>query len=253
VEAASTDCRTRRPVQASITVPVETALGLSHEPGWLEGYGWISAPTSRLLLVDAELRRVCVRRGTGEIVDVAARDVRPPPTPAGVREALLDLVTQPIAASSTAHRVEEQHDPSPPLRELVVLRDRFCDGPTGARVAAARCDLDHDTPHPAGPTAAWNLRARSQRTHQLKHYGWTPLRTPSSTLWFSPAGQVVEVPDHAQAPPGLPNDVELPDADELAALDRHQLEHDDRQRPWLPASERAPLTDRVWLADAPPF
>jgi predicted transcriptional regulator len=44
---------------------VETASGLSNEPAWLDGYGWISAPTSRQLLVDAELRRLCAQTGTG--------------------------------------------------------------------------------------------------------------------------------------------------------------------------------------------
>lgn len=57
-------------MQARIGVPVETALGLSNEPAWLDGYGWISAPTARQLLVDAELRRVCSRSSTGELVDV---------------------------------------------------------------------------------------------------------------------------------------------------------------------------------------
>ena len=249
---AAADRRRSRSVQASITVPVETALGLSHEPAWLDGYGWLSAPTTRQLLVDAELRRVCVRSGTGEIVDVADRAVRPPPDAAGVREALVDMVVRPVVPSGTGHRVEEQHDPSPPLRRYVALRDRSCDGPTGARVQAGRCHLDHDTPHPHGPTAAWNLRARSARTHQLKHYGWTPLRTASSTIWFSPAGQVVEVPDHARPSPGVDGADALPDVDELDALDRHQLEHDDTQRPWLPAGERS-SPEPAWLDDAAPF
>ena len=54
------DCRMSRPVQAVIVVPVETALGLSNEPAWLDGYGWLDAPSSRLLLLDAALRRMCI-------------------------------------------------------------------------------------------------------------------------------------------------------------------------------------------------
>jgi hypothetical protein len=256
VDAASTDCRMSRPVQASINVPVETGLGLSNEPAWLDGYGWISAPTARLLLVDAELRRVCTRSGTGELVDLADRDVRPPPTPDGVRQALLDMVTEPIRTSDIGSRVEPDHDPSPPLREFVALRDRFCDGPTGTRVPARRCELDHDTPHPHGPTAAWNLRARSQRTHQLKHYGWTPLRTPTSTLWFSRAGQVIEAPTHTTAPPGVDDadHASLPDPDELHELDQHQLTASDHgPRPWVPADERLRTDQRIWFDDEPPF
>jgi hypothetical protein len=258
VESASTDCRLSRPVQASITVPVETALGLSNEPAWLDGYGWLSAPTTRLLLVDAELRQVCAQSSTGQLVDVAARDVRPPPTPAGVRASLLDMVLDPITLTGTGARREDQHDPSPPLRELVELRDGFCDGPTGTRASAKRCDADHEIPYPHGPTAAWNLVARSRRTHQLKHYGWTPLRTPTSIFWFSPAGQVVEVARHQQRPPGIDPDpgrkAGLPDPDELTQLEQAQLQPpiEDDHRPWLPASERD-TTSWGWLDDHPPF
>jgi len=258
IEPASSDCRMSRPVQANVTVPVETSLGLSNEPGWLDGYGWISAPTCRLLLVDAELRRICVHADTGHIVDVADSDVRPPPTFTGLRHALVDMVTDDITLSRAAGRVEEQHDPSPPLRELVELRDRFDDGPTGTRKRASACELDHDTPWPIGPTAAWNLVARATRTHQLKHHGWTPLRTPTSTFWFTPAGQVVEVPRHLQPPPGIDGgeDVQLPDADALATTDLAQLQPcaDEDRRPWLTGLPRD-HTEWKWCdSDAePPF
>jgi len=93
VEAASTDCRSARPVQAVVLVPVETALGLSNEPAWLDGYGWLDAPGARLLLPDAELRQLSIDGATGQALDLAARDVRPPPTPSGVRDALLVMTT----------------------------------------------------------------------------------------------------------------------------------------------------------------
>ena len=240
VEAAPVDCRMSRPAQARITVPVETSLGLSNEPGWLDGYGWISAPTSRQLLLDAELRRVCVKAGTGELVDLAPSDLRPPPTPAGLRDSLLTMILADLECDDVGWREEPRHDPSDRLRDYVRLRDRFCDGPTGARVAAARADLDHDDPWPQGPTAAWNLAARGRRTHQHKHHGWTPLRTPTSTLWLSPAGQLVEVPRHTTAPPGIdhPDGAVLPDPDELHLLDQLQLTASDDSRPWLPSTER---------------
>jgi hypothetical protein len=251
VEPASTDCRVSRPVQAHVTVPVETALGLSNEPAWLDGYGWLSAPSTRLLLVDAQLRRVCVQSSTGQLVDVAARDVRPPPTPAGLRAALAGMVLDEVEVHDVGWRTEEQHDPSSPLRDLVALRDRFCDGPTGTRRSARRAELDHDVPYPAGPTAAWNLVARAQRTHQLKHWGWTPLRTPTSTVWFSPAGQVVEVAHLRAVPPGVDPDAVLPDADDLAAVDDAQLREPAADaRPWLPRDERQEALP-AWLEPAP--
>jgi hypothetical protein len=258
VEAADTDCRRARPMQGNILVPVETSLGLSNEPAWLDGYGWISAPTTRLLLADAELRQVCVQAGSGQLVDVAPRDVRPPPTPEGVRSALLDMVLHDIPLSDVGWRVEPQHDPSDALREFVELRDRTCDGPTGSAISARRADLDHDTAYPVGPTAAWNLAARGQRTHQLKHYGWLPLRTPTSTLWTSPAGQIVEIPRHVDPPPGLDADSSgrprLPDAQELAELDRYQLRPPgtDDLPPWVPRDEQPEPVEWTWLTDDAP-
>lgn len=217
---------------------METSLGLSNEPAWLDGYGWISAPTCRQLLLDAELRRVCTRAGSGELVDLAERAVRPPPTPTGLRESLLTMALGDLELSDVGWREEPQHDPTDRLRDYVTLRDRFCDGPTGARVPATRAQLDHDDPWPAGPTAAWNLAARGARTHQHKHHGWTPLRTSTSTLWLSPSGQLVEVPRHTSRPPGIDDEPDqpphLPDPDELHLLDALQLNPPIDEAPVLP-------------------
>ena len=261
VEAAPVDCRMSRPVQAVVLVPVETALGLSNEPAWLDGYGWIAAPTCRLLLPDAELRQLCTDGPTGQVVDLAPREVRPPPTPAGVRGALVTMVTTSTELSDTAWRTEPEHDPSGPLRAFAVLRDRTCDGPTQPRSRAATCDLDHDLPHPHGPTAAWNLACRSRRTHQLKHYGWTPVRGPSGTRWTSPAGQVVHVRSSSRPSPGIDTDhtrrpAALPDADHLATVDAAQLTpvDPDDQRPLLAPERQGRAAERTTQDDdAPPW
>ena len=260
VEPADADCRQSRPVQAMVVVPVETALGLSNEPAWLDGYGWIGAPATRQLLVDAELRQVCTQSTTGALVGLADRDRRPPPTPDGVRAALLDMVLGDVTVSDVGWRTEPQHDPTDQLRAFVALRDRTCDGPTQTRTSALRSELDHDIAHPVGPTAAWNLAARAARTHHLKHYGWTPVRTPTSTIWTSPAGQLVEVPNSSSPPPGVDPDPEgrppvLPGAFELAVTDGHQTTAPDDQDlpPWLPAGDDCPA-QWTWLdGDAAPF
>lgn len=163
--------------------------------------------------------RVCVRSGTGELVDRAERGVRPPPTYGGLRHALLDMVVDEVTLTGAAGRVEDQHD----------------------------------RPWPAGPTAAWNLVARSDRTHGLKHYGWTPLRTPTSTLWFSPAGQCIEVPRQQQPPPGIDADdhpAVLPDPDELATVDLSQLQPSTDQdlRPWIRDMPKD-TTQWTWITD----
>ena len=264
VEAASTDCRRSRPVSAIIVVPVETALGLSNDPAWLDGYGWIGAPASRQLLVDAELRQLCAQTSTGALVDLAPSIRRPPPSPDGLRAALLDTVLGDITMSDIGWRTEPQHDPCDQLRTFVTLRDRTCDGPTQPRSPAATCELDHETPHPIGPTAAWNLAARSSRTHHLKHHGWTPIRTPSSTIWTSPAGQVIEVPHHRRPSPGPDLDpagrrAVLPEPHELAATDDYSLTEStpDDSRPWVPAHRQAVPTTWTWLdhgtREPPPF
>ena len=269
VEAAPIDCRMSRPVQAHIVVPVETALGLSNDPAWLDGYGWISAPTSRQLLVDAELRRLCAQTGTGLPVDVDSNDRRPPPTPEGLRSALLDLVRGDdgrVPLGDVGWRTEAEHDPSDRLRDHVVLRDRHCDGPTGSSTPADRCDLDHTDPYPQGPTAAWNLAARSRRTHQLKHYGWTPIRTTTGTVWTSPSGQVVEMLRTTTVPPGVDTDraqaPTLPSARLLADTDADQLgaPSDDDLPPWPEASDATDDSQWTWLheplprvEDPPPF
>ena len=218
-----TDRRCSRPVRLDITVPVTTALGLSNEPGWLDGHGWISAPTCRQLLVVAELRQVCVDAVGGRVVDLAHHVVRPALDPAAVAAALHDMVTDPFDITDTLWRPVPQHDPGEALREFIVLRDGLCDGPTGARVTARRAHLDHDVAFPDGPTAAWNLAARSERTHVLKHRGWQPVRTLTSTIWFSPAGQVVDVPFHTRPIDPLEADTVLPDPVLLHAFEAELL------------------------------
>jgi hypothetical protein len=212
------DRRRGRPIRVNIQLPVTTALGLSNDPGWLDGYGWISAPQCRQWLAVAELRQVCVTT-TGQVADVADRLVRPDPTPAGIRAALLAMVTNPGQISPKTYAEEPRYRPSWALSEFVDIRDVVCDGPTGRRVYAPRTDRDHEIPYPDGPTAAWNLVARATRTHLLKHRGWTPVRTATSTLWFSPAGQVVEVEHWTSPPPDVEDDAELPDPDLLHHLD----------------------------------
>lgn len=224
------DRRHSRPVQLLVHVPVTTLLGLADEPGWLDGYGWLNAPQCRQLLPVAELRQVCVS-DTGQLVDLAPRAVRPAPTPAGAREALLRMATEPSAVSDTAWQETDAHDPPRALAEFVRLRDRFCDGPLGTLVPAAGSDLDHDQPHPGGPTAAWNLRARARRTHRLKHRGWLPVATRGGTEWTSPAGQLTASP-HVRHPVAAPGpDARLADPDELHALETEILQPPDEDRP----------------------
>jgi hypothetical protein len=83
-DPAAAGGRRSRPVQVVVHVPVATALGLSDEPGRLEGYGPLEAGTTRRLLADAELRKACVDSQTGRVVAVedawCVLRVRPAPS-----------------------------------------------------------------------------------------------------------------------------------------------------------------------------
>ena len=59
-----------------------------------------------------------------QLLDLAPRGVRPPPTPVGVRDALLTMSRDPVELTDVAWRTEPQHDPSAPLRAFTALRDR---------------------------------------------------------------------------------------------------------------------------------
>jgi hypothetical protein len=62
----------------------------------------------------------------------------------------------------------------------------ICQAP-GCMVPAGRCDMDHRTPHPVGPTHGDNLgplcrRHHSMKGHQLLHWSTTKPRQPSIPL-----------------------------------------------------------------------
>ena len=60
--------------------------------------------------------------------------------------------------------------PSDKLRIGVHIRDGSCQFPTCAKPAVA-CDLDHEIPHPRGPTSGDNLGPLCRRHHRMKTAG----------------------------------------------------------------------------------
>lgn len=100
------------------------------------------------------------------------------------------LVTDPLAGALvelSTHR----YVPPARMRAHVVTRDQVCRAP-GCQVPAPRCDLDHDTPWPSGPTSPDNLTAKHRRHHQLKTtglWGATHGRDTHQVIWTTLAGR----------------------------------------------------------------
>ncbi len=80
--------------------------------------------------------------------------------------------------------------PSPALARAVQARDGVCRAP-GCCVPAAKCDLDHDVPWPAGATTYANLSAKHRRHHNHKtRRRWRASRDGDVITWVTGAGRV---------------------------------------------------------------
>ncbi|AMO03955.1 MULTISPECIES: HNH endonuclease signature motif containing protein [Mycobacteriaceae] len=88
---------------------------------------------------------------------------------------------------------EPGYHPSRALADFVGCRDLTCRWP-GCTVAVARCDIDHTTPWPAGPTHPSNTKLYCRIHHLIKTFhcgpsGWTDQQHPDGTL-TAPNGRV---------------------------------------------------------------
>jgi hypothetical protein len=144
-------------------VAATTLLGLDEEPGELTGVGPITAPLARRIAADGTWRRLLTDPRTGRLDEVSADTYAPPQ----------DMV------------------------DHVVTRDGTCRG-IGCRIPATACDLDHEVPWPAEPTAITNLHALHQRHHDVKtHTDTTVVTQPDgTTVWTLPSGRTYRVPPH---------------------------------------------------------
>jgi len=157
------------PAVVTVTVGVDTLLGIDQEPGELAGYGAVTAQTARALAAgdDAVWRRLLTEPESGLVVKTDPRTYRP-----------------------TAE-----------VRRQVSARDGHCTFP-GCAMPASRTDLDHvvafnhQRPERGGLTTVENLQALCRRHHQLKtHGGWsvrlseTGVTTTPATIWTAPSGR----------------------------------------------------------------
>lgn len=190
-------------VQLVVHTPMATVLGVSEQPGELDGYGPISARQVRLLLPDARLRRLLVDADSGRPIAADTRTHRPAGSQSAARRVLAGMLAgeQPVAVVDEA---EPQYRPSAGLDRFVRLRDRRCSGP-GCAQPAGHGDLDHLEPWPAGPTSAGNLSAASRRCHRAKTVsGWTVVAHDDGQVsWTSPRGGRYTRPPAWAAPPSV--------------------------------------------------
>ena len=148
--------------QIAVTIPVTSLAGLSDEPGTsLDGRFCLSAET---------VRELAARAGT-----VFHRVITDP------YGRVLDVTR--LGRFATGE-----------LEFAVEVRDGVCQFPTCTR-SASRCDKDHRTPWPHGPTNGGNLWSLCRRHHRLKTAGifTAELDENGAPIWHLPSGVRVAV------------------------------------------------------------
>lgn len=174
---------------------------------------------------------------------------------------------------------EAGYRPSAKLTEFVRWRDLTCRWP-GCDKPAAKSDIDHTVPYPAGPTHPSNLKVFCRTHHLIKTFcvgpvGWTDRQLPDGTIVLkAPTGHVYTTEPHGAAmfpvlgqPTGevktAPR-VVSPDGDRSVMMPRRKQSRDQDRRDRIDAErrERWELTMQesrqrgAWLAanyEPPPF
>ena len=141
------------PARVSVVVGIETLLGLTHEPGHLEGYGPICAE---------QARRIAHAHTARWRFLLTATDGTP------------------------ALASDRSYSPRAAIKRLTELKYTTCAFPHCA-MPADRCDLDHNQPyHKGGPTSADNLAPLCRRHHNHKSQGdWDLHRHGDNIRWTS--------------------------------------------------------------------
>lgn len=202
-----------------VTVPVLTLMGVSNEPGHLDGYGPIDSETAcRLAAAAPSFTRILTHPVSGPVLDVDRTSYRPPAD----------------------------------LKRWLEVRDGTCRFP-GCNRCAARAEVDHTFDWQYhGRTAFDNLSHLCPHHHHLKHEtSWSVKHLADGVLeWRSPAGRVHithpsrRIPSGADStgPPG--RDTNVRDIDVHGAAREH--------RP-SPASVAPQVGDQWPAEESPPF
>ncbi len=193
--------------ELGVVLHADTLLGdgdAVDAPGEVRGVGapvHCTAATARVaareLLDRGAYTCVLLTDDTGHLTRLVR--VGPAPQNGWTREALVTATRQAVRIAR-AHTTDG-YTPTAEIDRTVRARDPVCTFP-GCGVPASRCDLDHQVPHPRGPTSVQNLSPRSRRCHRWKTTGLWRVSARLDTAghvvahhWTSPLGthQVVEV------------------------------------------------------------
>jgi hypothetical protein len=145
-----------RKVQVHVTISLETLMGLTEDPGMLDGYGPIAADSARELAMHGPWRGLLL----------------------GKRRRVESMTTD-------KYRADAQ------CRELIKVRDGgTCCAPGCTNPIQ---ELDHTIPWPKGPTSAAQLKGYCEHHHHVKHGkngDYTVTLDENETLhWVTPLGR----------------------------------------------------------------
>jgi hypothetical protein len=132
----------------------------------------------------------------------------------------------------------EAYQPTDPLARFVKLRDRRCRFP-GCRARPRCADLDHQIPHPHGPTAHHNVACLCEFHHRLSHQapGWKLHRDERGGLvWTLPGGRTVTTYPPAVGTDDAPVTVANPARTARASRRRRTNRTLEALRNWRPRS-----------------
>jgi hypothetical protein len=149
-------------VEVQVTVPLTTLMGLSADPGEIDGYGPIPAGLAQELAENATWRRIITDPVDGTVLDVGTRRY-----------------------------------PSAALARHVQARDKTCRFP-GCSRKAHKSDIDHTVRHvDGGTTHDGQLASLCRHHHRMKDEeptGWTLTQPePGRLVWRSPTGRIYRV------------------------------------------------------------
>jgi hypothetical protein len=186
----------------AITVPHTALDGDVGPPGVVAGFGILDHADTRDLVAGAAAHpatRWCVTvlnpDGTATAHGCAAGPRRWPPeslTSRGLLEFLNVTKLTPVIRGPCPHaRAEHRYRPGRQLRHLIRARNATCAAP-GCGRRAARCDLDHTSPHhQGGRTCECNLAPLCRHHHRCKQAeGWRlDQPEPGVLVWRTPSGR----------------------------------------------------------------